>query len=64
MYIEKSQKIVIKIGSSILVNQQGVPKKAWLETLVKDIKYLIKRKKKNEQFKKGRDPGRRMRISS
>ena len=35
MYIDKSRKIVIKIGSSILVNEKGKPKKMWLKEFVK-----------------------------
>jgi len=45
MYIDKSKKIVIKIGSSILVDEKGKLKKLWLKELVKDIKLLIKKKK-------------------
>jgi glutamate 5-kinase len=45
MYINKSKKIVIKIGSSILIDAKGKPKKRWLEQFVKDINFL-KRKKK------------------
>ncbi len=45
MYIDKSKKIVIKIGSSILVDGKGKPKKNWLKEFVKDVKNLIKRKK-------------------
>ena len=45
MYINKFKKIVIKIGSSILVGQHGKPKKMWLAEFVKDIQLLIKRKK-------------------
>jgi len=45
MYIEKSKKIVIKIGSSILIDEKGKPKKLWLKELVSDIKLLIKQKK-------------------
>ena len=47
MYIKKSKKIVIKIGSSILVDKKGKPKKKWLEGFVKDIKFLFKKKKTN-----------------
>ena len=46
MYINKSKKIVIKIGSSILVDERGKPKKTWLKEFVKDIKLLIKKKNK------------------
>ena len=45
MYIVKSKKIVIKIGSSFLIDEKGRPKKIWLKELVNDIKFLIKQKK-------------------
>ena len=45
MYIEKFKKIVIKIGSSILIDEKGKPKKIWLQEFAKDIKNLIKKKK-------------------
>jgi len=45
MYINKSKKIVIKIGSSILIDKKGNPKKKWLEKFVKDIRFLINKKK-------------------
>ena len=45
MYIDKFKKIVIKIGSSILVDEKGKPKKIWLKEFAKDIKDLIKKKK-------------------
>ena len=45
MYINKSKKIVVKIGSSILVDDKGKPKKSWLNEFVKDVKFLIKKKK-------------------
>jgi len=45
VYINKSKKIVIKIGSSILVDDKGKPKKSWLKEFVKDIEFLIKKKK-------------------
>ena len=45
MYIDKSKKIVIKIGSSILVDKKGKPKKTWLREFVQDIKTLINKKK-------------------
>ena len=47
MYIDKFKKIVIKIGSSILVDEKGKPKKIWLKEFAKDIKNLINKKKKN-----------------
>ena len=43
MYIHKSKRIVIKIGSSILVDEKGKPKKLWLKEFAKDIKFLTKK---------------------
>ena len=45
MYIDKFKKIVIKIGSSILIDKKGKPKKSWLKEFAKDIKLLLKKKK-------------------
>ena len=45
MYINKSKIIVIKIGSSILIDSKGQPKKNWLKEFVRDIKVLKKKKK-------------------
>ena len=45
MHINNFKKIVIKIGSSILVNEEGKPKKKWLQEFGKDIKDLINKKK-------------------
>jgi len=45
MYINKFKKIVIKIGSSILMGEDGKPKKKWLQDFGKDIKDLINKKK-------------------
>ena len=45
MYINKCKKIVIKIGSSILIDNKGRPKKAWIKSFVSDIKNLKKEKK-------------------
>ena len=45
MHIDKFKKIVIKIGSSILVDEKGKPKKIWLQEFAKNIKNLIKKKK-------------------
>ena len=45
MYIDKSKKIVIKIGSSILIDKKGKPKKLWFKELARDIKLLINQKK-------------------
>jgi len=45
MYINKAKKIVIKIGSSILIDKNGKAKKTWLKNFAQDIKMLIKNKK-------------------
>ena len=45
MYIDKFKKIVIKIGSSILVDNKGKPKKIWLKEFSKDVKNLLQQKK-------------------
>ena len=45
MYIDKFKRIVIKVGSSILMEEKGKPKKIWLKEFAKDIKKLIKKKK-------------------
>ena len=45
MQIDKFKKIVIKIGSSTLIVENGKPKKKWFEKFTKKIKSLIKRKK-------------------
>jgi len=45
MYIHKFKRVVIKVGSSTLVDKKGKPKKAWLKEFVKDIKNLIKQNK-------------------
>jgi len=50
MYIKKCKKIVIKIGSSILIDKKGKLKKKWLRELVKDVKFLIKKKKKKKKI--------------
>jgi len=45
MLIDNSKKIVIKLGSSTVVNRNGKFKKGWVDSLIKDIK----------KYKKGRD---------
>jgi len=45
MEINKFKKIVIKIGSSILIDEKGKPKKKWLEEFASEIKDLIIKKK-------------------
>ena len=45
MHIDKFKKIVIKIGSAILVDKSGKPKETWLKEFAKSIKSLIEKKK-------------------
>ena len=40
MYLKNSKKIVIKIGSSLLVDQEKKIRKKWLSSFAKDIKKL------------------------
>jgi len=46
MYINKAKKIIIKLGSSTVVDKKGVFKKKWLSSLIDDIKKLKKINKK------------------
>jgi len=45
MHIDKFKKIVIKIGSSILIDEKGKPKKTWLKEFAKSIKNLMDKNK-------------------
>tara|TARA_B100001123_G_scaffold433967_1_gene559678 strand:+ start:1278 stop:2024 length:747 start_codon:yes stop_codon:yes gene_type:complete len=45
MDFNKFKKIVIKVGSSILIDKKGKPKKVWLNEFAKDIRNLIRKKK-------------------
>ena len=45
MHFHKFKKIVVKIGSSILINSEGKPRKSWLKEFAKDIYDLLKKKK-------------------
>ena len=47
MYINKAKKIVLKIGSSNLVDNKGKLKEKWLKSLVTDIEKL---RKKGKEF--------------
>ena len=47
MYIDKAKKIVLKIGSSNLVDNKGKLKERWLKSLVVDIEKL---RKKGKEF--------------
>ena len=46
MYLKDSKIIVIKIGSSLLINDKKKIRKKWLSEFAKDIKNLIKQNKK------------------
>jgi glutamate 5-kinase len=46
MYLENSKIIVIKIGSSLLIDDDKKIRKKWLSEFAKDIKDLIKKNKK------------------
>ena len=46
MYINKATKIVIKLGSSTIVDSKGNFKKRWFLSLIKDIQKLKKDNKK------------------
>ena len=45
MYIENSKTVVIKIGSSLIINDNKVIREKWLKDFAKDIKNLQKLKK-------------------
>jgi len=45
MYLKKSKTIVIKIGSSIIIDENKKIRKKWLTEFAKDIKDLLKQKK-------------------
>ena len=45
MYLKDSKTIVIKIGSSLLINDKKIIRKKWLSGFAKDIKELLSNKK-------------------
>ena len=45
MYLEDTKTVVIKIGSSLLINENKIIRKKWLSEFAKDIKFLKKLKK-------------------
>ena len=47
MYLKKSKTIVIKIGSTILIDEKRKIRKKWLSEFAKDIKDLLDQKKYN-----------------
>ena len=46
MHLKNSKIIVIKIGSSLLVNKEGTIRKKWLSSFAKDIKKFKAKNKK------------------
>ena len=46
MYLKNSKIIVIKIGSSLLIDENKTIRKKWLTEFAKDIQILIKQNKK------------------
>ena len=46
MYLKSSKIIVIKIGSSLLIDENKKIRKKWLTEFAKDIQELIKQNKK------------------
>ena len=46
MYLKNSKIIVIKIGSSLLINDKNKIRKKWLSSFVKDVKQLKSKNKK------------------
>ena len=46
MYLNNSKQIVIKIGSSLLIDDKKNIRKKWLLDFAKDIRELVKNKKK------------------
>ena len=46
MHLKNSKTIVIKIGSSLIIDDKKVIRKKWLVEFAKDIKNLLNQKKK------------------
>ena len=45
MYLKNFKTIVVKIGSSLLIDDKNIVRKKWLSEFTKDIKQLLKEKK-------------------
>ena len=45
MYLKDSKSVVIKIGSSLLINDKKIVREKWLKEFAKDVQYLKKLKK-------------------
>ena len=52
MYLKNSKKIVIKIGSSLLIDSEKNIRQKWLTEFSKDIKDLLNQNKKNLKIDK------------
>ena len=50
MLLNNSKKIVIKLGSSTIVDKKGIFKEKWASTLIKDIKKLKKKQRHYNSF--------------
>ena len=46
MYLKDSKTVVIKIGSSLLINDKKIIREKWLSEFSKDVKELKRLKKK------------------
>tara|TARA_B100001769_G_C21704758_1_gene388776 strand:+ start:48 stop:182 length:135 start_codon:yes stop_codon:yes gene_type:complete len=44
MYLKNSKIVVVKIGSSLLINDKMIIRQKWLSEFAKDIKNLTKKK--------------------
>ncbi len=45
MYLKNSKTIVIKIGSSLIINETNIIRQKWLSEFTKDIKELLRENK-------------------
>ena len=50
MYLKDSKTVVIKIGSSLLINDKKIVREKWLKEFAKDIEHLKKLKKKQKKM--------------
>ena len=41
MYLKDSKTVVIKIGSSLLINDKKIVREKWLKEFAKDIEHLL-----------------------
>ena len=56
-YLRKSSYFCSEFHQSILIDKKGKPKKSWLKEFAKDIKFLIKKKKQNQDKSKKNKEG-------